>query len=515
MKSISGASVLLFLLLGSVGSLVQAEETDRVLARWRGGELRESVFQSRYAPGKKQLHGDSLNAAICKASFQEIYVNLAQEQGLDRTPAYRSEMESWRRDFLARSWRNMKATEIAKTLGATELMAEWQKESAPGGEFFSSPRVDVDILFLPCGLRPGPRQACRAQAAELDRRLAAGEAFDKLALEQREHGGPANGPFQDVPLANLNADLSQLIEATPKNRISPWLEAPHGLFRIQLLDRREGNKFEMSAFEPQLREMLVATKIAQLVQTERSQLGLAAGVADVDVMAKAARRLGLENEDEFVRRENEHSRWWLADQAFLADRANMPSDEVLAAKLMERRNEFEEIELEVLLLDPKKDRQALLEQAGKIEELLATAKDKSTRELFRDLASRFPELRRELLGPIRAQKLGSIVREFEKLPASLKEGDWRGPIPLAETNLASAIDSGVAKQTIRGHYETLAFVRLASRSMPTLEAARSRLYLAEREKLGTGTVYFLSVFKPRWDFELLPSESNANADAKP
>jgi len=510
MKSYLGSALLLLCL----GSLVQAEETDRVLARWRGGELRESLYQSRYVAGKKELSGDSFKAAICKASFQEIYGDLAHKVELDRSPEYRSEMESWRRDFLAGSWRGREEAELAKTLSAAELAAEWQEVSAPGAEFDPSQRADVDILYLPCGLRPAARQACRDEAAGLDRRLAAGEAFGRLAMEQREKGGRANGHFQDISLAILSADLRGLIEATPEAQISPWLEAPHGLFRLQLLRRRDGKKFEMAAFEPRLRETLLAAKVDARVQAERARLGLGAEVADVDVMAAAARRLGLDREDGFARNEAEHSRWWLADHAFLADRASMPSDEELMTALRARHDVFEEVELEVLLLDVT-EHQATLDLAGEIEELLATSKGKKVQELFEELPSRFPTLRREQLGPLRLLKLGKVLPEFEKPLSSLEEGGWRGPIPLAEKDLAQAIAAEEAKRTRHSGYEVLAFVRMAHRGLPPLDAARPELYREERGKLGTGPAYFVSVLEKRWGFELLPAESPKKEDAKP
>lgn len=486
----------------------EAPKEDRLLARWRGGELRESTYLSRYGESR-DLTPDQIETSVCKASFREIYATIARAQGLDQKPAFQEESARRQQKRLASLWLAGRRAEVAAGIGDHDLETEWRRRGAPGGDLHLADAVDLEVLYLRCGLRPAERQACRERATAIDVELAAGRDFGELATAESARSGKASGRFLNVSLGRLNADLRQAATAAAVLEPTPWIEEPHGLFRLRLL-ARQPRSAPRASFEPQLRADLIAARLAELVEKERLRLALPKEASAEDIAATAARELGLGRDESFRRALELELDWWLADQAFLADREVLADDATLMASLTAKSASFEEVELELLLLPAGDNKRQALERAGLLEEALQTGSgDLAAR--FTELAASFPETRREHIGPLRLARLGRQVPPLAKPLETLAAGSWRGPIPLAVASVEQALGQDTPPADRNESYVTFAFVHLKRRFLPPLDAVRDELYREQRNRLGGGVDAFLAQMQKRWAFELLPAEKAPDA----
>lgn len=491
-------------LLAAAGA---AAADDPLLARYRGGELRQS--QLHLAPEAfAELAGERRSAAICGAAYRTIYGELGARRGLEQSPEVAAALAAARRRLAAELFRRKRMPNFAGRLSAGEIEAEWRRRAAPGGDLYFPGQIDMDVLYVRCSVLPDERAACAARAAELDQRLKRGEPFIDLVAEERQRSGAANGSYSGTPLDRLSSDLRQLAENTPREGLSAWLEAPHGLFRLQVLGRRGAGPRPLPVVEAQVRQELAESRQQAWEEEERKRLDPRSKAPIEEVLAAAAEQAGDTRDKAFLAELEAQKRRLLAAAAFATDKASRPADAELEALRTARRGELEELVLLVFAL-PFGEPKAAYARAGEIAAALR-AGEADLPAALAALPARFGELRVEQVGPLRRQVIAESLPEFAKSLEGAAAGTWRGPIPLATEGLwhllrpaeEPAAGDLAAFDPVAGR--SLAFVAVLQRSVPPLRQLRRELLGPKIEELENGGVYCRELLGRRYQLEILP-----------
>jgi hypothetical protein len=465
-----------------------AAAEDPVLARYHGGELRAS-----------ELRGEAGEAAICAAAYREIYGRLARDRKLDQDEALAAELEAKRRRMAADLYRQRRQPGFESRVTQAEIEAEWKRRSAPGGEFHWPGQVDMDVLYLRCGVLPAERQACLERARQIDKRLARGTAFVDLVGEEREKSGNANGTYSGTPLDKLGAELRQLAQSTTPQSLSPWLEAPHGLFRIAVWGQRGAGARPLVQVEQQLRREL-GEKAWRAYEENQRRRSEARDRGFDDYLAAAAELSGDARQPALVAAFEAEKERLLAARAYVGDRASRPKDELLEKERQARAGELEELVLLVFAF-PFGEPRAAYAKAGEIAQAL-TAGAADLPAALAALPSRFPELRIEQVGPLRHRAIENALPEFAKAIEGAPAGSWRGPIKLAREGLWHLVHPAEEAPPPRGR--SLAFVAVLQRAVPPLAQLRQELLQPHVAELEAGGPYCHELLGRRFGLEILP-----------
>lgn len=483
---------------------------DDLLATFAGGELR---FSEVGDPGFPELRGEARSAAICAASYREIYARIGARKGLDKTAAFSVELAAARRRLAAELYRRKRQPNFAARLTAAELEAEWQRRSLPGGDLHQPGQIDMDVLYLRCSVLPAERGACAQRAAEIDAQLHAGVPFIDLVGAERERSGNANGSYSAAPLEKLSSELRQLAEATPAHSLSPWLEVPHGLFRLQVLDRRGAGPRPLFTVEPQLRRELAERRVREWEEAERRRLDPRGRASCEEALAAAAERAGDTRDPAFAAALAGEKARLLASAAYAADREARPSDSQLEAERQARAAELEELVLLIFALpfgERPGDAKASYTRAGEVADALTRGAANLPAALAA-LPAGFPDLRVEQVGPLRRREIEEALPDFAKALAGAGAGTWRGPIPLATEGLWHLVreDRGVGARPPEAGGRSLAFVAVLQRAVPPLSQLRRELLRPKLAELEGGGVYCRELLSSRFALEILPPAPEA------
>lgn len=467
----------------------RAAADDPVLAHYSGGEVRAS-----------ELRGAAGEAAICAAAYREIYGRLARDKKLDQQEAFAAEIEAARRRMAADYYRSRRQPGFESRVKPAELEAEWKRRSAPGGDFHWPGQVDMDVLYLRCGVLPAERRACLERAQQIDKRLARGTAFVDLVGEERERSGNANGSYSGAPLDKLGAELRQLALATTPPSLSPWLEVPHGLFRISVLDHRGAGSRPLVQVEEQLRRELGEKSWRAYEENQQRRAAPRSKASFEEYLAGAAELSGDTRQPAFVAAFEAEKERLLAARAYAGDRAARPNDEALEKERRARADELEELVLLVFAF-PFGEPRAAYAKAGEIAQTL----DAGAADLPAALAAlpaRFPELRVEQVGPLRRRAIEAALPDFGKALAGAPAGSWRGPIRLAREGLWHLVHPAESAPAPRGR--SLAFVAVLRRAVPPLGQLRQELLRPRIAELEAGGPYCRELLGRRFGLEILP-----------
>lgn len=498
-------------LLLAPATLPAAALGEDLLATFEGGELR---FSEVGDPGFPELRGEARSAAICAASYREIYARIGARKGLDKTAAFSAELAAARRRLAAELYRRKRQPNFAARLTAAEVEAEWQRRSLPGGDLHQPGQIDMDVLYLRCSVLPAERRACAQRAAQIDSLLESSVPFIDLVGAERERSGNANGSYSGAPLERLSSELRQLAEATPARGLSPWLEVPHGLFRLQVLDRRGAGPRPLFTVEPQLRRELAERRVREWEEGERRRLDPRGRASCEATLAAAAEKAGDTRDPAFAAALAREKVRLLASAAYAADREARPNDRQLEAERQARTAELEELVLLVFAFpfgDKPGDAKASYAKAGEIADALTRGAADLPAALGA-LPARFPELRVEQLGPLRRREIEKALPDFAKALAGAGAGTWRGPIPLATEGLWHLVrgDRGAGLDpTEAGGSRSLAFVAVLQRAVPPVAQLRRELLRPKLAELEAGGVYCRELLSSRFALEILPPAPEA------
>ena len=484
-----------------------AAADDPLLARFKGGELRTSEARSS---GVAELRGEARSAAVCGAAYRKIFSRIGAQKGLDQQEEFLAELAAARRRLAAAVYRKKRQPNFENRLDAAELEAEWKKRSQQGGDLYQPGVIDMDVLYLRCSVLPAERRACFARAAELDQRLAQGESFVDLIGEERGRSGNANGSYSGTPLERLNADLRELAEKTAPRSFSPWLEAPHGLFRLRVQGRRGAGARPLFLVEDQLRRELAEKRLRAWEEEERRRLDPRSKASIEEILEAAADQAGDTAEAAFIEQLETERQSLLARRAYLGDKASRPSDSELESLRSARAEELEELVLLIYAL-PANELEKAYRRAGEIAEAL-TAGAADLPATLAALPGRFAGLRVEQIGPMRRQLITAALPDFAKALAGAAAGTWRGPIPLEGEGLWHLMQGEVPEGPAGGR--SLAFVAVLQRSLPPLPQLREELLEPRLAELEAGGVYCRELLGRRFALEILPGPSPTAATVR-
>ncbi len=466
-----------------------------LIARWRGGELTLARFHDHYDPQGTALlaGGDRLRTEVAKAVFREIESARALAQGLDRDPAFLTDLAAWRTRQLAGLARSALAPASAPT--PEEIAAAW---SARAQEILPPvAEVDIDVLFVRCPLRASARPACAERLRGLLARLAQGEPFATVAAEEKERSGPANGSFTQVALGSLMSDLAAAAATLPVGEISGPLPSPNALFALRVLRRGERPLPALAAVEPLVRKFL-------LVERERTavaDLPLPNGQEDTPESRLAAHAVatGLDHSASFLVDEERQRSWLLADAAFLRDPEQAPRPEAIRAAIAAEPTRWRRAHLELAVVDARGDRATGLATAARAADRLAGSADVAP--TFAGL----PALEAGVaLRTLDAVDLATLDPLLAATAGKLQPGEWGGPVPLAHLDGAKVERPRASSGGATGaDYEGLALVLLRSWA-PADEAAVATAQRREaRAQLGSSIAAFMAQFGEARGVEIL------------
>ena len=484
----------LFWVAAGTGTAAAAGPQEKVLARYQGGELRASEL-------KEDLRGldpERRAAAICAGVYREIYGRQARRAGIAERPEFQQELEKIARRLAAATYRKKRQPNFEMRLKDAEVEEEWRRRSRPGGDLYDPGVADMDVLFLRCGTLTQERKPCWARAAEIDHRLREGEPFAEIVNEERLRSGNANGSYAGAPLARLAADLRELALRTQRQTFSPWLEAPHGLFRLQVLARRGAAPRPLAEVEKSLRLEMAETRLREWEAAERRRLAPKSKDDIDEVLAQAAEQAGDTQEAAYLEQLGEEKDRLLARWSLLADRAARPQDAELEAQRQARSAELEELVLLIFFL-PAGD--GAYATAGEIAETLTRGAGQLPATLAA-LPTRFADLRVEQVGPLRLRQIEATLPELGKSLAGAAAGTWRGPIPLESQGLWHLLH----KEGEGAGGNSLAFVAVLQRTVPPLSVLRSELLEPFVHELESGGPLCHDVLKRLFALEILPAE---------
>lgn len=476
---------------GSAIAQTPAGGADGVLARYKGGELRAAELREDL----RELDSARRAALICGATYREIYSREARRAGFDQQPEFQQELSQIGRRLAAETYRKKRQPNFEVRLQAAEIEAEWRRRSQPGGDLHDPGLADMDVLFLRCGVLPQERQSCWARATEINRRLREGEAFADIVTEERVRSGNANGSYAGAPLARLATELRMLAARTQRHALSPWLEAPHGLFRLQVLAHRGAGPRPLHEVEELVRRELVERRLREWEEAERRRLAPKSKEPIDEILASAAEKAGDTQDAFYVGRLAAEKERLLARQAVLADRVARPADAELEAQREARSTELEEMVLLMFLLPMG---EGAYTTAGEIAETLTRGAGQLPATLAA-LPKTFPALRVEQVGPLRFRRIEEALPDLGKSLAQAPAGTWRGPIPLEAKGLWHLLRE---EQTGAGE-SSLAFVAVLQRAVPPLSALRGELLEPFVAELESGGARCHEVLKRRFAFEIL------------
>ncbi len=500
-------------------ALAPAAAGDELLARYQGGELRSSEMQD---PLFAELRGEPRSAAVCAAGYREIYARTGAQKGLEKNAEFVAELAAARRRLAAELYRRKRQPNFEHRLTAAEVEAEWQRRSQPGGDLYQPGQIDMDVLYLRCSVLPAERRACAERAAAIDARLAKGVPFIDLVGEERQQSGNANGSYSGAPLEKLSDELRELAQATPARGLSPWLEVPNGLFRLQVLDRRGAGPRPFFLVEQQVRRELAEQRVREWEDAERRRLDPRGKGSCEEMLAAAAEKAGDTRDPAFLAALAAEKSRLLAAHAYAADAASRPADAQLENERRARTAELEELVLLVFALpfaetpggppgEALGGKPSGYAKAGRIAEILTRGAADLPGTLGA-LPSLFPELRIEQVGPLRRREIEAGLPGFTKALAGAGAGTWRGPIPLATAGLWHLVQpegSGAAPEPPggggagEGGGRSLAFVAVLQRSVPPLAQLRRDLLEPKIAELESGGVYCRELLARRFGFEIL------------
>lgn len=484
----------LFWALAGSGPAAASTPQEKVLARYQGGELRASEL-------KEDLRGldpERRAAAICAGVYREVYGRQARREGIAERPEFQQELATIGRRLAAATYRKKRQPNFELRLKDAEVEEEWRRRSQPGGDLHDPGVADMDVLFLRCGTLPQERKPCWARAAEIDRRLREGEPFAEIVNEERLRSGNANGSYAGAPLARLAADLRELALRTQRQTFSSWLEAPHGLFRLQVLARRGAAPRPLAEVETMLRQEMAETRLREWEDAERRRLAPRSKDDIDEILAQAAEQAGDTQEAAYLERLGEEKERLLAKWSLLADRAARPTHAELEAQRQAQSAELEELVLLIFLL-PAGD--GAYATAGEIAETLTRGAGQLPATLAA-LPVRFEDLRVEQVGPLRLRQIEATLPELGKSLAGAAAGTWRGPIPLESKGLWHLLHE--EREGAGG--SSLAFVAVLQRTVPPLSAVRAELLEPFVQAIEAGGPLCHDVLKRRFALEILPAQ---------
>jgi len=482
-----------------------------VLAHYQGGEVRTADLEASL----DGIFGEERAERICSAAYRKIYSQRALRQGLDKKPEFVAALAQARKQAAAALYRKKRQPGFAARVKETEIAEEWARRSQPGGDLYEPGLVDMDVIYLRCSVLPAERQACTARAQEIDRRLREGESFTDLVSEERKISGNANGSYSSAPLAKLSDELRELALRTPRRDLSPWLVAPHGLFRLRVLSRHGAGPRPLAEVSEQVRREIAERNLRQWEEAERFRLDKRSRAGIDEILAAAAERAGDTAGPAFRATLAAAKVRLLAELALRADHEALPSKEDLEQERQARSSELEDWVLLVFVL-PAADSDAGYGRAGEIAEAL-TAGAAHLPATLAALPNSFPELRVEQVGPLRRRTLEELSPEIGRALAGTQVGSWRGPIPLASEGLWHLLQKPVsagsevpgAAAGSNGSPRSLAFVALLGATLPPLGQLREELLTPFVEELSSGGVRCRTLLGQRFGLEIMPAPDPA------
>jgi hypothetical protein len=465
-----------------------------LVARWRGGELTLARFHEIYDPHGTALlaGGERLRSEVAKAVFREIEGARGLALGLDRDPALEAELAAWRTRHLAGLARAKLGlgTRPEPEEVALAWSARWREILPPATE------VDLEVLFVRCALRASARLACEERLRNLLARLAQGEAFAAIALEEKALSGAANGSFPGVALGSLMIDLATAAATLPVQELSGPIASPAGLFAVRVLRRGERPAPELSAVEPLVRQFLLAER-------ERPPIaGLPAPAGEEDTpenrLAAFAVASGLDRSATFRAEQERQQGWLLADAAFLRDPEQAPRPETIQAAIRAEPERWRRAHLELAVVDatggPEARRRALVTAA-----LLADRLSEPTtaERFFAGSPVSEPAVTRRTLAAVDPATLDPLLAETV---AKLAPGSWGGPVPVARLD---GMKDERKRQVSGAGYEGLAWVRLHSWAPAEETAVALAWRRATRAQMSASAAAFMDLFGKARGVELL------------
>lgn len=207
------------------------------------------------------VRDEEVNAAINdilerRKLTQEDLVKGLQQEGATLA-AYRKEMrDQLMRVRLIRQSLQAKVAVTDEEIGAYYLK---HREEYEGKE---SVRLRQIVLPLPRGADDAVKARLRDEAAQIHRRLLAGEPFAELSAKHSQ--GPAAATGGDVGFVERGVILSE-VEAVafdlPVNQISGVIESSVGFHIVQVLDRRGAGLKNIEAVREEIREKIDQQKM--------------------------------------------------------------------------------------------------------------------------------------------------------------------------------------------------------------------------------------------------------------
>jgi len=380
MRTCSTRYAVLLAVATSLSAFVATGETPvggRALARWRGGELSESLFVEQFDPDGEAIRkgGEFLEKQVCKAVFRLIYAGRARQAGLDTSPVFLDALAEWRERSLAAAYRRQHQPPSGGLVDQSDLRRYYDDNLAR--LYTSSGTADIEVIFVRCKVDSPDGEDCRARMdAYRERMAAAGADFAEMVAEERAISGAANGSFLDVPLTSVAAELRRAILSTPAGFTSPVVETPVGLFWIRVLRRSDPAPIAFEIAEPSIRTILEKDAEAEWraagAARARADLDLDPTLSDEAALAAAAVAEGLDREAEFIAAEREFTAWKLADLGFLADDEILPDDAEIAARIAGSGagSIFRRFDIDLVAIEVAADRYAALDKAEAVRRAL-------------------------------------------------------------------------------------------------------------------------------------------------
>lgn len=477
---------------------------ERVLARWQGGELSESVFLDRFDPDGDAVRrgGEVLEKQVSKAVFRTIYVARARQAGLETSPVFLEALTEWRERTLAAAYERQHQPPRDALVDQSGLRRYYEDNLAR--LYTSSGTADIEVLFVRFDIDAPDGEDCRARMDGYRERMVATRGdFATMIAEEKLISGAANGSFPDVPLTSLAPELRQAVLSTPAGFTSPVVETPVGLFWIRVLRRIDPAPIPFESAEPHIRQILESRAGAEWrtasVARIRAELDLDPTLSEEACLAAAAVAEGLDREAEFLAAEREFTTWKLADLSFLEDDAILPDDAEIAARIARPGADsiFRRFNVELVVVTVGADRYDALDHAEAVRRTLDRGADPAEGwgsngvEPFE-------------LSSVTTEDLQRISRQLAEGVVQLADGGFVGP--LAYPNGLTLPAAAIGRDKDLDLPASIVFAIRRSSRMSTVDETRTQVYRDFRNEITT-VDRFREVLGARWGFELMPEES--------
>lgn len=485
-------------------TLGQSVDDSPVLARWTDGELTENEFVEILDHDGEALTrgGEYLEKQLCKAVFLALYGRRAIQAGIDRSSEYLDAVADWQTGRLERAYLEEHRPSASEVVSSDEVesFVEANRERL----YTSIGTADISVLFVRCGDETVAREACWQRLEEYRRQVGLGvRTMADAMAEERPRSGSANGSFTQVPLKSLAEELRAAVLLTPVGEYSQFIETPSGLFWLRVDARIDAVKIEFESAAGHARALLAKQAIEEWRSDEvdrlRDDLELLDDVPDAEVLATAATTEGLDRDAAFIEAQRTFSRWKLADLAFFQDKAILPDDDEVVARLADPAADarFRRFDLEWFHVTVGEDRHAAL---ATVERLTALLDPESDPEETGSFVEMHDDVSRYMLHDVTLDQVRGLNSELAKDLPDTPDGGWTGPFALSRggTIAGELVDLESDQELPPG---IVVVVRRSSRLL-SVEEARDEVNRAHRNQI-TSSDRFLETFGERWGLELL------------